>query len=542
MRNNKNKRFSNNLFKLFLILLIVLPILFNVKTYYVTDSLISQSNMPRSSQEYGFNVSSSEICILSGNQAQLKITSDSQGGAFIVWEDERTGSGEEDIYIQKLNGSGSVQWAVNGLPICTANSWQKKPQIISDNAGGVIMVWEDNRIPAIGFNSQTDIYAQRINSTGHIQWEENGTAICTADNFQQNPLLVSDEMGGAIIAWNDYRTGEYDIYIQRINSAGDIQWLINGTAISSYSGYQNIEDMISDGTGGAIIVWTDSRDSSIERDIYTQRINSTGSVQWTVNGKKLSDTKIPQNHDARICSDGMGGAIITWMDRRLITTNIYSQRINSTGNILWTANGTSVSGINSNQINPRICSDGLGGAIITWSDTRNEANQYDLYAQRIDSMGNKQWDIYDNALCLEENNQIGTQIISDGLGGAMIVLTDDREVLDDHDIYAQRIYSNGSIQSTLKGIPVCKAGSIQWGSQLCSDGAEGAIFAWADLRNIGNNNDIYAQRLVNFNLLPPPPPPTAIPFGNVYLIFMILGIISLVIFTNRKLMNSKNII
>ncbi len=118
----------------------------------------------------------------------------------------------------------------------------------------------------------------------------------------------------------------------------------------------------------------------------------------------------------------------------------------------------------------------------------------------------------------------------------MIGLTDDRVELYRKDIYTQRIDIDGRIQSTLKGIAVCNYDSSKWGVRLCSDGGEGAIFTWADQRNSGYNNDIYAQRLIDFN----PDLPTGISFGNHYLIFVFLGVISLVVLITHKIRaNSK---
>ncbi|MHA1377088.1 MAG: hypothetical protein ACTSRG_01785 [Candidatus Helarchaeota archaeon] len=58
-------------------------------------------------------------------------------------------------------------------------------------------------------------------STGksYFSWENNGTPICTRSGSQEHPRICSDESGGAIIAWTDG-----DIYAQRINSTGHIQW------------------------------------------------------------------------------------------------------------------------------------------------------------------------------------------------------------------------------------------------------------------------------------------------------------------------------
>ena len=69
-------------------------------------------------------------------------------------------------------------------------------------------------------------------SPGRAQWQLNGTVISTAKLDQQYPLAVPDGAGGAIITWMDYRVGgTADIYAQRINAQGVVQWTADGVAI-----------------------------------------------------------------------------------------------------------------------------------------------------------------------------------------------------------------------------------------------------------------------------------------------------------------------
>jgi hypothetical protein len=68
-----------------------------------------------------------------------------------------------------------------------------------------------------------DIYAQRISSSGAIQWSaDDGVAICKAGYSQWHPTIISDGSGGAIITWQDGRSGNYDIYAQRIYKDGKL--------------------------------------------------------------------------------------------------------------------------------------------------------------------------------------------------------------------------------------------------------------------------------------------------------------------------------
>ena len=124
------------------------------------------------------------------------------------------------LVIITLNHTAYAQWSTNpnvNNPICTIADDQTDPSIISDDSSGAIIVWTDNR----GGNS--DIYAQRIDSSGIVQWAGDGVAISTATYDQIFPTLVGDSNGGAIIKWQDYRVAypdSVDIYAQQVNANG----------------------------------------------------------------------------------------------------------------------------------------------------------------------------------------------------------------------------------------------------------------------------------------------------------------------------------
>ena len=69
--------------------------------------------------------------------------------------------------------------------------------------------------------------------------------------------------------------------------------------------------------------------------------------------------------DPEIISDGVGGAIITAPMAQSPPTNIQAQRVNSSGEVQWTAAGSRVA-TRAQTIAPKLISDGDGGAIVTW--------------------------------------------------------------------------------------------------------------------------------------------------------------------------------
>ncbi|GAG76440.1 unnamed protein product, partial [marine sediment metagenome] len=280
------------------------------------------------------------------------------------------------IYVQRIHAAGYPVWTTNGVLIGSGSDHQKNPQLCSDDNKGAIITWWDD-----------DIFAQRINAMGEIQWTPNGVSICTAASRQSFPQICSDGNGGAIIAWQDKRTGYYDIYAQRINSSGDPQWTANGTAICTASDYQRYVDICSDMNGGAIIAW---QDESVfgNYDIYIQRINSTGNFQWTLNGIAVCNVNGNQQ-DVKVCSDGTGGTFVTWIDNRsALTPQIYIQRIDASGTPHAIVNGTQLSDPNSHKdcSNHQICSNAAGTAVVVWESWVEEWNQ-NIYAAAIDSSG-----------------------------------------------------------------------------------------------------------------------------------------------------------
>ncbi len=425
------------------------------------------------------------ICTVSNAQYETTLCNDGAGGVILTWQDNRSGS-TLDIYAQRVDLTGTAQWAANGIAICTAIDYQEKPILCSDGVGGVIITWQDQR------NGNYDIYAQRIDATGSVLWAADGVPICTAKNDQLNPQICSDGMGGAILIWEDERSGDCDIYAQRIDAIGTIKWAVNGTAICTAIYSQQYPQICTDGAGGVIIIWQDGRSAS-ETDLYAQRIDATGMVQWAANGSAVC-TAYELQYFPQICSDGLGGAIITWQDYRDLIFNfndIYAQRIDATGTVQWATNGTAICTESYYQTLPQICSDGVGGAIITWEDARSGAGG-NVFAQRVDTTGTVQWTTNGIPICIAYQSQKLPQLCSDGMGGAILTWQDYRSD-SNWDIYAQRISATGNVQWMTNGIVICTANNTQEYPQICSDGLGGAIVAWGDVRS--GISDIYAQRV-----------------------------------------------
>ena len=380
-----------------------------------------------------------------------------------------------------------AQWSTNpsvNNAICTEASDQLFPNIVSDESGGAIITWQDQR------GADDDIYAQRISASGVVQWTTNGVPICTAITSQTSPAIVSDGSGGAIIAWTDSRDGGSDIYAQRISADGVPQWTTNGVAVCTAAYDQFVPSIISDGSGGAIIAWYNHNGSSDWR-ICAQHIGAGGVPQWTNNGITISAASYnltPPN----IISDGYGGAIFSWWGYTG-PINIYVQRINASGVEQWTPGGvaTCTATLISGQGIPNLVSDGNGGALISWT-YNTSGTSYGIYAQWIKSDGSLSWSTKGVSI-YSVNRPLSTpKLASDYSGGAIIVWTEYRSSSGYTDVYAQRILADSTLNWSAVGVRLCTYSGDQLYPNIISDGSGGAIVTWNDYRS---NRNVYAQKI-----------------------------------------------
>ena len=139
------------------------------------------------------------------------------------------------------------------------------------------MAWQDGR------NGDFDVFAQHVTASGAIAlgWPSDppdGVPICTALGDQSKPVITPDGAGGAIVAWQDARNGNLDIFSQHVTGSGSVAagWSADGVAISTATGDQALPTISTDGAGGAIAAWRDARNCSL--DIFASRVYSSGAV------------------------------------------------------------------------------------------------------------------------------------------------------------------------------------------------------------------------------------------------------------------------
>jgi hypothetical protein len=211
------------------------------------------------------------LCRAAGEQQDPTISADGFGGAIVAWEDRRL---YYQIYAQRVRTNGTTVWPNDGVALSGAPPWiAGSPVIAADGDGGAIVAWGGGNIfVALG------IFAQHIQAGGAVdpRWPTDGRALGTVAVDSRHPSIASDGQGGAIVTWEDNRNDDGDIFAQRVPPDGTPSWLTDGAPVCTAVNLQSYPLIAADGQGNAIITWTDTRTG--DDNVYAQRIQANGSL------------------------------------------------------------------------------------------------------------------------------------------------------------------------------------------------------------------------------------------------------------------------
>ena len=198
--------------------------------------------------------------------------------------------------------------------------------------------------------------------------------------------------------------------------------------------------------------------------------------------------------DGKIVAVGSDEVVVGWRSKRagVAYSNIYLQRMTTSGEPLWAEDANPVGLMPNNQGKFDMIPDGYGGVIVVWEDSRSENGQEKIFAQRINIRGEALWDRDGVQICEQPGRQLVPKIISDRKNGFFLIWEDGREGRENLDIYAQHINLDGKINWKFEGQPICRAPQLQQNFKVCSDGNNGLFVLWEDFRS-GTFWNLYAQ-------------------------------------------------
>ena len=180
-------------------------------------------------------------------------------------------------------------------------------------------------------------------SLSRAAWQLNGNPICTMPGAQSNARCAPDGSGGAVILWTDERRGAglIDLYGTRLLADGTIApwWPAGGVALTS-SGDASWFSIAGDGAGGLLAFWLERS----TRHAYMQHVDADGTLApgFRSNGNVLPiAVGGPSGAVMQAVSDDAGGAYVMWNCFNGSADAIFLTRITGADTLAagWTASG-----------------------------------------------------------------------------------------------------------------------------------------------------------------------------------------------------------
>jgi len=199
-----------------------------------------------------------------------------------VWRDMRVDSAG-DIYGQILDASGTISGSAF---VVSAYPWtsQFAPEVSANPAGAAfLVVWHQ-----YAGSGNYDVYAQQVSGNG-VLLDHPGTAadeslpnvslaVTTDSAYQTLPQVAIDPDGGtALVVWDDRRSGNDDVYGQRLDAGGALTGSNFVIGAAAYLQRAPLATVIT-GTGDFLVTWDDTRSGLGRGALYGQRVAAGGSL------------------------------------------------------------------------------------------------------------------------------------------------------------------------------------------------------------------------------------------------------------------------
>jgi hypothetical protein len=190
----------------------------------------------------------------------------SGAGYCVAWHDNRNGS--MDIFATLLNSDGTIanSGASHDLVLCKASNDQDYPSVAwSKGAGLYKVVWEDYRSV-----SHYEIWGASLTPSGAVIQDGSALVSGTADSY--HPALC--DMGNGLgLAWCDSRDNNTEIYFARLTASG--AKLGDDVRLTSDGANSFNPRVVWTGAEYGVF-WQDNRSGNY--DLWFQRVSAAGAV------------------------------------------------------------------------------------------------------------------------------------------------------------------------------------------------------------------------------------------------------------------------
>ena len=314
---------------------------------------------------------------------------------FAVWEDYRSTLEDSysDIFLQRfrLDATGYTAVGSNVRVIDTVesddvhlSSWN--PDAAADANGRCMVVWQDNRFES--WDIFAALYSDSIDGgTGDpvrigLNFRVDQGPILTK---QEEPRVDMNEVGNAVVIWQDSRDGAYDFEVwARMYSGGGTTSLGNEVRLMLDATHIPRQPDVAVWVDGSFAVVYEEHSDSNNVQIYIQRFDNTGAPASGGLGNSIlvnDDGGSTLHFSPRVAATS-AGYVVVWQDERAGNWDIYASLVPfsaTVANVNYIVNDPE----STDQTVPTIAAlRSEPDPYVCWEDLRLAATAPDIFANR----------------------------------------------------------------------------------------------------------------------------------------------------------------
>ncbi len=374
-----------------------------------------------------------------GSGIQPQIVSTSEGGAYVAWLSE----GNYHIYLQRLDVYGNPQLITGGMLVSDApnSSWIAvyHMNLVVDQQDNAIISSVDTR------SGNWEVYIYKIDSQGNQLWGDSGLALSSSGGDNISPrLLVEPSDNSVVVSWSDNFTS---LRFQRIGPDGQLLWGNNGIAVSSLNASLVSPQPVRCSDGNILFQAIRQTGSfpALTSQITQQKYTLAGNPVWASWILVGDPVGFPLgNWLQNVVPDNQGGAYSAWTELNGQNQTGMLQRIGVDGTESWSSPSELSTQSDHFRISPEITTpDDALGVYAVWGESDANQNNRGIFAQRIDSSGSRQWGDTGQAIELLSTS-VYMDINVDNMGNDLLTAYIENTNPGSADIFASRLAPDGS--------------------------------------------------------------------------------------------------
>lgn len=410
---------------------------------------------------------------------------DSEGNTLISYR-FLTGTGSYGVKAQKLDAAGVPQWGTGGLVVNADDPSQTFTTVYTstvDRANNLLTTFQDSR------TGDWDVFISKVNANGTLGWGTAGVQLSYGISTDVNPHVLAMPDSTTIIAWQtDDSTG---IRLQRLTYDGTKMWGQYGILhhyqpgdLLHYYGYPELV-LCNDTSFYLLFKKANASFNASQQKFSMMKFGVSSQELFAGDIDFQSIGGIPNISYIKALSDGAEGVVMGWLDSRV--NNFYLdgfvQHTDPLGNPLLTPDGVSVSALSTSQE--------LGDIQIAWMNNTIYAGYMgtlNAYMQAIDATGSVL--IGSGGMSYTTTASNIAQINLKVADGNLLFTYDESSFPNDE--YSAVIFD--PTLTLLSSFYVANGSSTKSNATLTDCKNSQAVLVWQDSRNSGVNN-IYAQNI-----------------------------------------------